>query len=75
MDSVMSISKIIDGKVQGVINEVGRKIHDKIENTENIVMNMVENKITEGTRAMTQNIDRKMESLHIEIDSHFDGQI
>lgn len=73
MDSVMSISKIIDGKVQGVINEVGRKIHDKIENTENIVMNMVENKITEGTRAMTQNIDRKMESLHIEIDSHFDG--
>ena len=53
MDSVLQISKMIDSKVQGVVSEVGRKIHDKVESMENIVMNMVESKVTEVNRAMT----------------------
>lgn len=69
MDSVLQISKIIDNKVQGVVNEVGRKIHDKVEGMENIVMNMVESKVTEVNRAMAQNLDRRIESLLIEINS------
>jgi len=72
MDSVLQISKIIDSKVQGGVNEVGRKIHDKVESMENIVMNIVDSKLNDVTRAMAQNVERKIESLHIEIDAQSD---
>lgn len=55
--------------MQGGVNEVGRKIHDKVESMENIVMNMVDSKVVDVTRAMGQNVDRKIESLHIEINA------
>ena len=32
-------------------------------------MNMVDSKVVDVTRAMVQNVDRKIESLHIEINA------
>ena len=61
--------------MQGGVNEVGRKIHDKVESMENIVMNMVDSKVVDVARAMAQNVDRKIESLHIEINAQSDRQL
>ena len=61
--------------MQGGVNEVGRKTHDKVESMENIVMNMVDSKVVDVTRAMAQNVDRKIESLHIEINAQSDRQL
>lgn len=38
-------------------------------------MNMVDSKVVDVTRAMAQNVDRKIESLHIEINAQSDRQL
>ena len=39
---------------------------------ENIVLSLVENKVNDVVRSMAQNVDRKIESLNVDINAHFE---
>lgn len=53
MDSVQTISKAIDGKVNNAMKESTRKMQDKVESVEGILIAMMETKVSEVNRSMS----------------------
>jgi hypothetical protein len=53
MDSVQTISKAIDGKVNSAMKESTRKMQDKVESVEGILIAMMETKVSELNRSMS----------------------
>lgn len=53
MDSVQTISKAIDGKVKNAMKESTRKMQDKVESVEGILIAMMETKVSEVNRSMS----------------------
>jgi len=42
---------------------------------ENIVLNLVDNKVNDVVRSMAQTMDRKIESLNVDVNAHFERQL
>jgi len=50
MESITQISKVIDAKISGVVKDFGQKVRDKVESMENVVMNLVDNRVNDVVR-------------------------